>query len=147
MSNRAVEDAAIAFVIAYEKTQGRVASDTRGHGAAADLESDDGRLIEVKAYGGSARGSDLWLETRQVEEARSNPDDFHVYVVDNIRQGNPALFQLIDLHGDVLARLLQRAKPQSYVTVPFPVAVYDAGNVLVGMGGQDGTGETTKMDP
>jgi len=35
-------------------------------------------------------------------------------------------YGLIDLHGDVLARLLQRAKPQSYVTVPFPVAVYDA---------------------
>ena len=47
-------------------------------------------------------------------------------VVDNVRAGDPAQFGLIDLHGDVLAGLLQRAKAQSYVTVPFPVAVYDA---------------------
>jgi hypothetical protein len=126
MSNRAVEDAAIAFVIEYEAERGRVASDTRGRGAAGDVVSDEGRVVEVKAFGGSARGTDLWLETRQVEEARSNPDGFHVYVVDNVRQGDEAAYGLIDLHGDVLARLLQRAKPQSYVTVPFPVAVYDA---------------------
>ena len=125
MSNRAVEDAAVAFVVAYEAEHGRVASDTRGRGAAGDVESDDGRLIEVKAYGRSARGTDLWLETRQLDEARSNPA-FHVYVVDNVRQGDPVLFRLIDLHGDVLAGLLQRARPQTYVTVPFPVAVYDA---------------------
>jgi len=49
-----------------------------------------------------------------------------VNVVDNVRAGDPAQFGLIDLHGDVLAGLLQRAKAQSYVTVPFPVAVYDA---------------------
>jgi len=118
VTNRSVENAAIAFVIAQEWERGRVASDSRGQGAAGDLVSDDGRVIEVKAYG-------LWLETRQFEEAKSNPK-FHVYVVDNVRQGDPALFQLIDLHGDGLAHLLQRAKAQSYVTVPFPVAVYDA---------------------
>ena len=125
-TNRAVEDAAIRFVIGFEKAHGRVASDTRGHGAAGDLVSDDGRVIEVKAYGRSARGSDLWLETRQFDEARSDPDRFHVYIVDNVRQGNPAQFHLIDLHGELLARLLQRARPESHVTVPFPVAVYDA---------------------
>jgi len=64
-------------------------------------------------------------ETRQVDEARTN-GRFHRYVVDNVRQGNPAAFRLIDLHGDVLARLLERARPQSYVTLPFPVGVYDA---------------------
>ena len=125
-TNRAVEDAAIAWVIEYEAEHGRVASDTRGRGAAGDVVSDDGRVIEVKAYGRTARGSDLWLETRQFEEAKSNPDALHVYIVDNVRQGNPNLFQLIDLHGDLLARLLQRAKPHAYVTVPFPVADYDA---------------------
>ena len=126
-TNHSVENAAIRFVVAYEREHGREASDTRGRGAAADLESEDGRLIEVKAYGRSARGTDLWLETRQFDEARSNPA-FHVYVVENVRQGDPAGFRLIDLHGDVLARLLERAKPQNYVTVPFPVAVYDAAN-------------------
>jgi len=46
--------------------------------------------------------------------------------VDDVRQGNPAQFHLIDLHGELLAPLLQRARPESHVTVPFPVAVYDA---------------------
>ena len=46
-------------------------------------------MIEVKAFGLSACGNDLWLETRQVDEARTN-GRFHLYVVDNVRQGNPA---------------------------------------------------------
>lgn len=122
--NHAVEDAAIRWVLAYERAQGREARDARHQGEAADVIS-SGRVIEVKAYSGSARGSDLWLEVRQVEEARQNKD-FHVYVVENVRQGDPSLFRLIDLHGETLARLLDRAKEQRYYTVPFPVAVYDA---------------------
>jgi hypothetical protein len=86
-SNRAVENAAIAFVLAYEQAHGREATDTRGGHAPADVESDD-RVIEVKALGLSARGNDLWLETRQVDEARTN-GRFHLYAVDNVRQGNP----------------------------------------------------------
>jgi len=81
-------------------------------------------VIEVKTFGLSARGNDLWLETRQVDEARTN-GRFHLYVVDNVRPGSPASSRLIDLHGDVLARLLERARPQNYVTLPFPVGVYD----------------------
>ena len=123
-SNRAVENATITFVLAYEQAHGRQATDTRGGYAPTDIESDD-RVIEVKAFGLSARGNDLWLETRQVDEASTN-GRFHIYVVDNVRQGNPAAFRLIDLHGDMLASLLERARPQSYVTVPFPVGVYDA---------------------
>src|ERR1035437_7319499 len=61
----------------------------RGRGASADLEPDDGRVIEAKAYGRSARGPDHWLETKQVAEARYNPDGFHVCVVDNLRASDP----------------------------------------------------------
>lgn len=53
----------------------------------------------------------ILVGTRQGDEARSKPG-FHVYDVDNVRQGNPALFQLIDLHPDDLAGLLQPAQPQ-----------------------------------
>jgi len=49
--NRAIEQAAIDFVIEQERRQGRTARDMRSHGA-GDLES-DGRIIEVKAFGGS----------------------------------------------------------------------------------------------
>ena len=111
-------------VLAHESANGREATDTRGRQAPADVET-NGRVIEVKAFGLSARGNDLWLETRQFDEARTN-GQFHIYVVENVRQGNPAAFRLIDLHGEVLARLLERARPQSYVTVPFPVGAYDA---------------------
>jgi hypothetical protein len=128
-----VEDAAIAFVINYELGFGRLATDTRGTGAPADVES-DGRIIEVKAAGGSARGADLWLEAKQVVEAHGNPQ-FHLYVVDNVRQGDPSRFGLVDLHGDQLLELLQRAKEQRYFTVPFPVGVYDSKRQVPGQEG------------
>lgn len=122
--NKAIEDAAIAWVMGLEREAGRTPKDTRHSDAPADIESLP-RLIEVKAFGNSNRGFDLWLEVRQVEEARRNPD-FYLYVVENVRQGNPALFSLKVLSGDRLARLLERAKERSYYTVPWPVASYDA---------------------
>ena len=122
--NRAIENAAIAHVLAYEAGHGRAARDTRGTNAAADVAS-DGRVIEVKAYGGSARGQDLWLEPRQVQEAEINPD-FWLYIVENVRQGNPALFRLIELGGETLQTLLNRKVERKYFTIPWPVAVYDA---------------------
>jgi Domain of unknown function (DUF3883) len=122
--NKAIEDAAIAWVLALERAQGRDPVDTRYRGAPADIESPP-RLIEVKAFGKSNRGYDLWLETRQVEAARDNPH-FYVYVVENVRQGDPAHFSLKVLGGERLTRLLARAKEQRYYTVPWPVADYDS---------------------
>ena len=125
-SNKAVEDAAIAWVMELERAKGRQPQDTRYRGAPADIESPP-RLIEVKAYGKpDPRGEELWLEVRQVEEARRNPN-FYVYVVANVRQGDPAEFTLRVLGGARLQRLLERAKEWRYYTVPWPVADYDAG--------------------
>lgn len=42
-----------------------------------------------------------------------NPE-FHVYLMDNVRQGDPNQFRLIDLHGETPVRLLQRAKVSAY---------------------------------
>jgi Domain of unknown function (DUF3883) len=123
LTGKAVEHAAIEFVVARERAVGRDAQDVRGTGAAADINSPP-RMIEVKTYGGSARGSDLWLEPRQFVEARTNPQ-FYVYVVENVRQGDPDRFTLKELGGDRLARLLERAKEQRHYTVPWPVADYD----------------------
>lgn len=122
--NKAIEDAAIAWVMELERAAGREPRDTRHRGAPADVESPP-RIIEIKAFGKSNRGYDLWLEVRQVEEARKNPY-FYVYVVENIRQGDPSLFTLKVLGGDRLRRLLERAKEQRYYTVPWPVAEYDS---------------------
>jgi hypothetical protein len=124
LGNRAIEEAAVAWVMQLELAAGREPRDTRHRGAPADIESPP-RLIEVKAYGKTCRGEDLWLEVRQVDEARVNPS-FYLYVVENVRQGDPAYFRLKILGGERLQRLLGRAKEQRYFTVPWPVAEYDA---------------------
>jgi hypothetical protein len=122
--NKAIEDGAIAWVMELERAAGREPQDTRHRGAPADIESPP-RIIEVKAFGRSNRGFGLWLETLQVEEARVNPD-FYVYVVENVRQGEPEAFTLKVLGGEVLSALLKRAKERRYFEVPWPVAHYDA---------------------
>lgn len=81
--------------------------------------------IEVKAFGGVARGEFLWVEVSQYDEARRNAN-FHFYVVDNVRQGDPALFRLKVFGGDSLQRLLLRAKERRYYEVSLPVAEFDA---------------------
>lgn len=121
--NHAIENAAVAWVISLERAAGRDARDARHTGAAVDITSPP-RLIEVKAYGRSGRGNDLWLETRQVDEARRNPQ-FHLYIVENVRQGDPSAFTLRVLAGDRLQRLLGRARERHYFEVPWPVADYD----------------------
>jgi hypothetical protein len=122
--NKAIEDAAVAFVMDLERDAGRKPQDRRYEACfAADTESPP-RTIEVKAVGGSQRGWFLPLEVPQVNEARTNPD-FYVYIVDNVRQGNPAKFGLKVLSGERLARLLEKAKELRYFEVPVPVAEYD----------------------
>ena len=123
MTNRAIEDAAVAYVLEWERAHGRPSHDTRGSGAPADVAGEH-RTIEVKAYGGSARGQDLWLEPRQFAEAQQNPH-FWLYVVDNIRQASPAQFRLLEIGGERLNAMLSRAVEHRYFTVPWPVAVYD----------------------
>ena len=85
-TNSEIENAAIACVIAREHAAGRQAVDVRYRGEPADIRSPP-RHIEVKAYGTTVRGYELWLEAGQVEEARQNPE-FYVYVVENVRQGD-----------------------------------------------------------
>jgi hypothetical protein len=63
-------------------------------------------------------------QARQVHEAESNAN-FWLYVVENVRQGDPALFRLILLGGEQLTRLVAKKKAQTTYTVPFPVAEFD----------------------
>ena len=107
-----------------ERAAGRQPQDTRYTGAPADIESPP-RLIEVKSFGTTNRGYDLLMEVRQVEEARRNPD-YYVYVVENVRQGDPGGFTLRVLGGARLQRLLARAREYRGYSVPWPVADYDA---------------------
>ena len=123
MTNRQVEDAAVAYVLAWEAAEGRSARDTRGQGAAGDV-AGEVRTIEVKAFGAWARGQDLWLETRQADDATRNPN-FWIYAVENVRQGDPAQFRLLQIGGDDLRAMLARAVERRYFTVAWPVAAYD----------------------
>lgn len=124
--NNQIEDAAIKWVIELEQSAGRSAVDSRYQSAAGDIVSPP-RVIEVKAFGKRNRGFGLWLETRQVDEARSNAD-FYVYVVENVGQGNPAHFTLKVLDSAHLRLLLARAKLRSYYEVPWPTSDYDTTN-------------------
>src|SRR4051794_38107512 len=101
VGNKAIEDAAIGFVVNLERRAGRSPVDRRYEPSfAADIESPP-RTIEVKAVGGSQRGWFLPLEVPQIAEARRNVD-FYVYVVDNVRQGDPAKFGLKVFSGERL---------------------------------------------
>jgi hypothetical protein len=125
--SKTVDDAAISYVIAHERRQGRDPYRVQHRDESADVASYDpaghhggDRLIEVQAFGGSAQaGADLWLGADQIESARSRPS-YHIYVVDNILQGDPTRFRLVDLHGDTLTQLLADARQQQYYAVPFP---------------------------
>jgi Domain of unknown function (DUF3883) len=103
VGNKAIESAAIEWVMMLERKAGRQPRDARYARGTADIESPP-RVIEVKAFGKSNRGYDLWLETRQIEEALTNPD-FYIYVVENVRQGDPSLFTLRVLGGVHLQHL------------------------------------------
>jgi hypothetical protein len=112
-------------VLGLERDAGRNPVDRRYEATyPADIDRPP-RTIEVKAVGGSQRGWFLPLETAQVAAARANPD-FFVYIVDNVRRGDPSKFGIKVLGGERLARLLANAKDRRYYEVPVPVAEYDA---------------------
>ena len=121
MSNRQIEDVAIRLVLERERSAGRSAVDARNRTALADIEGD--LIIEVKAFGGTARGSDLWLESRQVQAALDDPTRFHLVVIEHIRSGVP---RILDIHGERLTALLDRRREKRYFEVPFPTAMYDS---------------------
>lgn len=121
MSNREIEDVAIGLVLKREMAAGRQAVDTRHKSALVDIEGE--YLIEVKAFGGTARGSDLWLESRQVQAALDDPSRFHLIIVEHVRTDEP---RIIDISGEQLRELLERRREKRYFEVPFPTAVYDS---------------------
>lgn len=121
---KAVEDAAIRFVMKFEREAGREPRDTRHAGAAADIESGE-RVIEVKAFSKYVRSAGFVpLEVRQVEEAHRNPH-FYLYLVENVGQGDPAKFELRIIGGEILQRLLANAKERRYYEMSIRVPDYE----------------------
>jgi len=123
-TNVEIEDAAIRFVIEQERLAGRTARDTRHQGAVADVESGD-RIIEVKAAGTTSRGFKVCLEPNQYEAVKAHPDRFWLYLVENVRQGDPSKFRLLRFGGFRLTAPISKTKERRYFSLPVPVAVYD----------------------
>jgi Domain of unknown function (DUF3883) len=93
-----------------ERAAGRKPEDVTRKGAPFDISSPP-RKIEVKAFGGSARGAPVPLEDRQVAEARSDPANFYLYVVDNVTTGDGSEIAARVIHGDLLSAMVERTTP------------------------------------
>ena len=109
MANTETERAGIEYVVKLERDSGRQPEDVHLGGLPFDVSSPP-RKIEVKAFG-SARGAPLPLEDRQVKAAREDPENFYVYVVDNLAAEDRTRIAVRVLHGQVLRAMLDRAKP------------------------------------
>lgn len=79
----------------------------------------------MKAFGGSARGAPVPLEERQVAEARSGPENFYVYVVDNVTTGDGAGIAVRCLDGDLLNAMIMRTTPHVTYWPTLRVTDYD----------------------
>lgn len=110
MTNVEIESIAIKYVMRLEHRARREPQDVRHNGMPYDIFSPP-RKIEVKAFGGSARGAALPLEDSQVQAAKQDPENFYVYVVDNIASGDQTKIAVRMLHGATLSKMIDRATP------------------------------------
>jgi hypothetical protein len=122
LGNPAIENRAVEFVIEMERQEGRSARDTRGRGA-GDVES-EGRVIEVKGFSryGLRSARVLYFTSPQMREGQRN-ENYYVYVVENVAQGDPSKFEVRVLHGEDLRRLFTEAKVHRFY-VPVRAADY-----------------------
>lgn len=128
MGNKDIERIAIDHVIALERADGREPVDVSAMGYRYDIDSPP-RKIEVKAFGGSARGESIPLEERQLAEAEEDPDNFYLYVVDHVGRSDATMSVRV-LHGQALRALIDRATPSRTYWSTFRVAEYDAAERL-----------------
>ncbi|GHF14724.1 hypothetical protein GCM10018789_51080 [Streptomyces werraensis] len=98
-------------MMASERAAGRDPIDVRTTGLPYDLEFSP-RMIEVKAFSRSARSEPLPLEDRQVAAAKADPENYYLYVVDNLAVLDGAEVCVRILHGEVLLAMIERSKPQ-----------------------------------
>jgi len=124
MTNSEVERKAIEHVIEQERAAGRQPEDVhRSRAHPYDIWSPP-RKIEVKAFGGSARSAQVPIEERQAQAAREDPDNYYIYVVDNVaRETKP--IEIRKLHGALLQEMLDRAKPSPTYWPAFYARDYD----------------------
>jgi len=111
LANAEIEHVGIEYVMQLERQAGRQPEDVHKQGFPYDVSSPP-RKIEVKAFGGSARGAPIPLENSQVKAAREDPEHFYVYVIDNIAAADQTKIAVRVLHGPALHAMLDKAVPQ-----------------------------------
>jgi hypothetical protein len=126
MSNDEVEDQAVLLVLHAERAAGREPADVRHTAHPFDVSSPP-RKIEVKSFSQSARGMQVPLEHRQVKAVREDPDNFYLYVVDNVGLENAAIRVI---HGARLMAMIDRAEPVLTYWPTLRVAEYDSADQL-----------------
>ena len=125
MTNTDTERLALEFVMKLERDAGRSPADVSHRGVPYDIFSAP-RKIEVKAFGRSARGEVLALEDSQVAEARQDPENFYLYVVDHVTTGDGTPMAVRVIHGALLAQMLDRTPPTISYWATLRVREYDA---------------------
>ena len=120
MANAEFERIAIEHVMQLERDAGREPVDVHSRGVPYDIASPP-RKIEVKAVSGSARGAPIPLEQRQFQAALDDPDNYYVYVVDNVVSAP----QVRVLHGASLRKMLEGCKPSITYWPTFRTGTYD----------------------
>jgi hypothetical protein len=124
MSHTEVERRAIAHVMDLERQYDRQPQDvSKRKDTPYDVFSPP-RKIEVKAFGGSARGEAIALEDSQYQAALGDPDNFYLYVVDNVAADGKG--QVRVLHGPMLRAMLERTAPRKTYWPTFRTAEYDS---------------------
>jgi Domain of unknown function (DUF3883) len=110
LANADIEHAGIEYVMRLERQAGRQPEDVHHQGFPYDVSSPP-RKIEVKAFGGSARGAPIPIEDSQVTAAREDPEHFYVYVVDNLAAADQTEIAVRVLYGSALQAMLGKAAP------------------------------------
>lgn len=131
MANAEVERIAIELVMQLERDAGREPVDVHNRGTPYDISSPP-RKIEVKAVSGSARGAPVPVEQRQFQAALDDPENYYLYVVDNISRA-PLTPEVRVLHGDSLRTMLDGCKPHITYWPTFRTGLYD--QMSKGVGG------------
>jgi uncharacterized protein DUF3883 len=124
LTNTDTERLALEFVMKLERGAGRSPADVSHRAVPYDILSPP-RKIEVKAFGRSARGEVLALEESQVAEARQDPENFYLYVVDHVTTGDGTPMAVRVIHGALLAQMLDRTPPTISYWPTLRVREYD----------------------
>ncbi|HEY1644009.1 MAG TPA: DUF3883 domain-containing protein [Streptosporangiaceae bacterium] len=124
MTNTDTERLALEYVMKLERDAGRSPADVSHRGVPYDIFSAP-RKIEVKAFGRSARGETLALEDSQVAEARQDPENFYLYVVDHVTTGDGTPMAVRVIHGALLEQILDRTPPTISYWATLRVREYD----------------------